>query len=176
MKIWSHAIPRDLCNRLVTCYEGHAHRAIRINTPARKDEALYLRSVAPVMVKEFEPILLDYARQYFAEFGSETLITEKLFKNITYKVQKSTKGGGFTAPHFEQTPSNPNRFAVWMAYLNTTEDTSGRTMFPKQEKSVTPQIGKLVIWPAGYTHPHYAGELYCDKYTITGWFEYDVTE
>ena len=173
MKIWSNAIPNDLCGRLITCYKGHQHRAIRTDTPARKDDALYLRSVAPDMVNEFEPILLDHARTYFSDFGSETLITEKLFKNITYKVQKSTKGGGFTAPHFEQTPSNPNRFAVWMAYLNTT-DSSGVTHFPKQKITVTPQTGKLVIWPAGYTHPHYAGELHCDKYTITGWFEYDV--
>lgn len=170
MKVWSNAIPKDLCDRLITCYEGHAHQAIRTEVPGRVDSALYLRSVAPDMVKEFEPILLEKATEYFSTFNCPELIEDKMYKNITYKVQKSSKGEGFTAEHFEQTPNNPARFAVWMAYLNRTED--GHTIFPQQKTSVSPSTGKLVIWPAGYTHPHYADGLDSDKYTITGWFEY----
>ena len=37
----------------------------------------------------------------------------------------------------------------------------------------TPPKGRLVIWPAGFTHPHRGNAVYDkDKYIATGWFEF----
>ena len=62
------------------------------------------------------------------------------------------------------------RFGVWMVYLNNTD--SGYTDFMHQKLSVKPETGKLVIWPAYFTHTHRANpDLKEDKYIITGWLE-----
>ncbi len=95
-----------------------------------------------------------------------------------YKLQKSTKGGGFTAWHSELPVFSPKwetfreRFGVWTFYLNDTD--TGYTDFMYQNLSVKPETGKLVIWPSYHTHRHRANpDLKEDKYIITGWLETD---
>jgi hypothetical protein len=57
-----------------------------------------------------------------------------------------------------------------MVYLNDTD--TGYTDFMHQELSIKPETGKLVIWPAYFTHTHRANpDLKEDKYIITGWLE-----
>ena len=59
-----------------------------------------------------------------------------------------------------------------MVYLNNTD--SGYTDFMHQKLSVKPETGKLVIWPAYFTHTHRANpDLKEDKYIMTGWLETD---
>lgn len=63
-----------------------------------------------------------------------------------------------------------------MIYLNTVEK-GGKTDFPNQGLSVKPEAGKVVIWPAAYTHPHRsAPDLDEWKYIVTGWFIYHARE
>ena len=57
-----------------------------------------------------------------------------------------------------------------MVYLNDTD--TGYTDFMHQKLSIKPETGKLVIWPAYFTHTHRANpDLKEDKYIITGWLE-----
>ena len=93
-----------------------------------------------------------------------------------YKFQKSTEGGGFTTWHSElpifgkRWTDFRERFGVWTFYLNDTD--TGYTDFMYQKLSVKPETGKLVIWPAYFTHKHRANpDLKEDKYIITGWLE-----
>ena len=60
-----------------------------------------------------------------------------------------------------------------MLYLNTLEeDAAGETEFLYQRKRVRPVENTMVIWPAGYTHPHRGNVVHGTKpkYIITGWF------
>jgi len=60
------------------------------------------------------------------------------------------------------------RHAVWMIYLNDVD--GGCTDFKYQNISMQPEAGKLVIWPAYYTHVHRANpDIRSDKYILTGW-------
>ena len=55
-------------------------------------------------------------------------------------------------------------------YLND-DYKGGETEFLYYKKRVEPEQGKLIIWPAGYTHAHRGGlVLEGNKYVITGWF------
>ena len=54
-------------------------------------------------------------------------------------------------------------------YLNTIED-GGETEFLYQGKRVKAEQGKLLIWPAGFTHVHRGNPpLKESKYILTSW-------
>ena len=88
-----------------------------------------------------------------------------------FNIQRYYPGEGYFNWHSESSgkPSS-NRKLVWMIYLN---DAKCGTVFPSQKKTLKPKTGRLVIWPAAWTHPHKGvtpnvGE----KYILTGWWNY----
>lgn len=94
------------------------------------------------------------------------------------KVQRTSPRGGYHVWHSEHGGDHGSmrRAAVWILYL-TTHENDGETEFLQQGIRVAPQAGRVVIWPASYTHPHRGNPVYdAEKYIATGWFEhyYDV--
>ena len=89
----------------------------------------------------------------------------------SYNIQRydGIEEGYFTL-HNEASGSYPYRILAWMVYLN---DATSGTSFPYQNITVTPRIGRTVIWPAAWTHPH-KGVTPNEgiKYIATGWFYY----
>ena len=63
------------------------------------------------------------------------------------------------------------RVMVWMIYLNTvTQD--GGTYFTNYDKKINAVQGRLVIWPAYWTHTHRGIISEKEtKYIATGWFD-----
>ena len=58
-----------------------------------------------------------------------------------------------------------------MLYLNYVDD-GGETEFLYQHKRFKPEAGKLLIWPAPWTHLHRGNPpLKGEKYIITSWIE-----
>ncbi len=88
-----------------------------------------------------------------------------------YNVQKyDGEKEGYFSLHNEQSGMYPYRMLVWMVYLNNAK--SG-TEFPYQKRTVTPKMGRTVIWPASWTHPHKGVTPNIGiKYIATGWFYY----
>ena len=87
----------------------------------------------------------------------------------SYNIQRyNGEEEGFFSLHNETSGSYPYRMLAWMVYLN---DAECGTEFPYQEKTVTPKIGRTVIWPAAWTHPHRGVTPNVGlKYIATGWF------
>jgi len=89
-----------------------------------------------------------------------------------YNIQKYKDGEGYYTLHCEHgnCGADPLRILVWMIYLN---DAKCGTEFPYQNKTMDAKAGRLVLWPAGWTHPHKGvtpnREL---KYIATGWYSY----
>ena len=86
----------------------------------------------------------------------------------TYNIQKydGEKEGYFTL-HCEHAAGYPFRMLVWMIFLN---DAESGTLFPYQNRAVQPRTGRLVIWPAAWTHPHKGVTPNQGlKYIATGW-------
>lgn len=87
------------------------------------------------------------------------------------KVQRVKAGGGFHAWHSEWSKESNSRMLVYQLYLNTLPEGEGETEFLNLGVRCKPEVGKLVIWPAGWTHVHRGNPNYTtDKYIITGWF------
>lgn len=117
-----------------------------------------------------------------AFFFQKISLALKLYKNkygpslrvplVAYdmKVQRVKQGGGYHAWHYEWTPMQSSRYLVYMLYLNSIPDGEGETEFLNQGIRIKPEIGKLIMWPAQWTHTHRGNPVYSqDKYYVTGW-------
>ena len=178
-----NTLSKEVCNDMIswfdnkTLYGDTGMNYSRVDVQGRKDislsECQQFGSFKP-FYNQINSIIHKHMVHYINEFnkGGGTG-----FYTITgYKFQKSVEGGGFTAWHSELPVFKPmwekvrNRFGVWSIYLNDTD--TGYTDFMHQKLSVKPETGKLVIWPAYFTHKHRANpDLKEDKYIITGWLE-----
>ena len=178
-----NALSEETCNDMIswfdnkTLYGDTGMNYAKVDVQGRKDislsECQQFGSFKP-FYNQINSIIHKHMVHYINEFnkGGGTG-----FYTITgYKFQKSVEGGGFTAWHSELPVFKPmwekvrDRFGVWTFYLNDTD--TGYTDFMHQKLSVKPETGKLVIWPAYFTHKHRANpDLKEDKYIITGWLE-----
>lgn len=97
--------------------------------------------------------------------------------NITFaeaKIQRTPIRGGFHEWHCETGDVETiERCLVWMIYLNDIPENEGETEFLWQKMRVQPKAGRLVIWPAFFTHVHRGNPVYThSKYIATGWGTY----
>lgn len=95
-----------------------------------------------------------------------------IFKNTTvnvdaYNIQRYLPSQGFKAWHYESTQEKIRLF-VWMVYLNDVED--GGTEFMLQKHIEPAEQGKLLFFPADWTHTHRGQVSHTQsKYILTGW-------
>ena len=88
-----------------------------------------------------------------------------------YNIQKFSDGGGYHSIHCEANSQMSKRMLVWMIYLNNAKSGT-RFYYPKRD--VRARRGRVVIWPAFWTHPHSGiTPNKGNKYIMTGWFSYD---
>jgi len=97
----------------------------------------------------------------------------EMHKIYTVKIQRTRPTEGYHVWHFEDaTRAHSNRILTFMVYLNDIED-GGETEFLYLSKRVKPVAGRVLIWPAGFTHTHRGNPPLKDtKYIITGWVEF----
>lgn len=91
------------------------------------------------------------------------------------KIQMTKPSEGFHVWHCENTSiMNKSRFLTWILYLNDIEE-GGETELIHLSERISPKTGRLVIFPAGWTHAHRGNPpLNNTKYIATGWMEYTV--
>lgn len=130
-----------------------------------------------VMQHHMPDLPLDYINQQLGNAWNEYSTVFGNLRNsgpaysLTQKVQKTPTGGGYHVWHYENNgPDVAHRKAVWMIYLNDDYE-GGETEFLYYKKRIKPERGKLLIWPAGYTHTHKGNMVLSGtKYIVTGWF------
>ena len=126
--------------------------------------------IANLIRTAFEPSYNEYCEHY-SLLKSSAQTTRHGIHNI--KVQMTQPQGGYHSWHFEGDGlENSSRFLVFSFYLNTIKE-GGETEFLYQNRRISPEEGKLVIWPGGFTHTHRGnppiGET---KYIVTSWVEF----
>tara|TARA_R100001132_G_C3207793_1_gene52129 strand:- start:38 stop:586 length:549 start_codon:yes stop_codon:yes gene_type:complete len=113
--------------------------------------------------KELSKCLPYYIKKYN--------IKGEVHTHICNNIQHYKPKQGYPALHYERDKVFPTRQLVYMLYCNTVTDKGG-TEFPYQNITLSAVKGKLVIWPAEFTHPHRG--IVSDtqeKYIVTGWIE-----
>ncbi|HLL54963.1 MAG TPA: 2OG-Fe(II) oxygenase [Myxococcaceae bacterium] len=152
----------------------------------------YLRKYIYTLVGAVSPALKDpktgkmitLSRENFAELGEPLLdaLVGKFYRYGDLTVQKYLKGiGGYPHWHSEIYPKDAaceplHRVLAFQFYLNDVAE-GGETEFFYQEKKVTSKAGRMLIFPAGFTHTHRGNVPKSgNKYIITSWVMYHRAE
>jgi len=93
-----------------------------------------------------------------AHYMSEYEVQTRMFDDINdtgFQVQKYIRNYGYFRTHVDSFPgqSVSNRVISVLLYLNTIEH-GGETNFPLHNQEVKPIAGRIVLFPATFTHPH----------------------
>ena len=116
--------------------------------------------------------LIEYGNEYMKRQPVVDKIASWTFAPY-YNIQKYNPGQGFHLSHTENTDNyTANRILAWMFYLNTVTD-GGGTYWENYDLTMNAVKGRLVIWPAYFTHYHQGIVSKTEtKYITTGWFQY----
>ena len=117
--------------------------------------------------------LIKYTPSYRESYPSVDLVDPWNVCNV-YNIQKYDPGDGYYNLHCENcNAATQQRVMAWMIYLNTVTDEGG-TYFNAYDKTLEAKEGRLVIWPAYFTHTHKGVVSKTQtKYIATGWFTLD---
>ena len=94
------------------------------------------------------------------------------YQQVYLNVQRTLPSEGYHTWHDEKGSMGTNRrILATMMYLNDVND-GGETEFLYLSKRYTPIKGRVLIWPAGFTHTHRGNApLSGEKYIATSWLE-----
>jgi hypothetical protein len=146
---------------------------------------LYLRKYLYTLIGAVSPAvkhpktgqMVTLNEQNFAELGDPLIdmLAGKFYRYGFLTIQKYLKGsGGYPHWHSEIYPKDPNceqlhRVLAFQFYLNDVAE-GGETEFYYQPRKVESKAGRMVIFPAGFTHTHRGNVPRShDKYIITSW-------
>ena len=112
----------------------------------------------------------NYIEKYKEENPELNLLNKWVIREA-WNLQKYNPGGGYHILHCENynTGKHYTNILAWMFYLNTVKE-GGGTYFSNFDLTVNAVEGRLVIWPAYWTHFHkgIVSKNY-EKYIATGW-------
>jgi hypothetical protein len=135
----------------------------------RKDDSLFLNITSP----KYSEITFEALQKGFEEYTKVyPLLRESTISSTDVKMQRTPPGGGYHVWHDERAAWGvDHRQVVWMIYLNDMPEGEAETEFYYQKLRINPKAGRLVLWPAAYTHAHRGNIVFSqNKYVLTGWF------
>ena len=113
--------------------------------------------------------LCDLALQHY--FERYPILKQGRYVHLNCKFQRTKPGEGYHTWHYENSGDSRYRKLVTMLYLNDVEE-GGETEFLYLHRRVQPRQGRLLIFPAGFTHTHRGNPpLSGDKFILTSWLE-----
>jgi hypothetical protein len=181
--VFKNAFSNQYCDVVIQHFENCQKSGLTLNRtePSKSvadDSLLYLTSATSLNLVHSQELVTEFTArfsEYFSAYASNypQLSTMHGLSVYSMKVQKTEIGQGFHAWHCESGDKQVvNRVLAYTLYLNDVAD-GGETEFLYQHHREKAEQGKLVIWPAGFTHTHRGNPpLTNTKYIITGWVEF----
>ena len=162
IKLVEHYISNGVITKEDRAYHNTDHFCINFN-----NDISYNILSGDNLSMEFLPKIKDFVSEYLKKFS--VLSQEKLLIYDT-KAKKIPIGGGFHNWHFENTGLQVSaRKLVIQLYLNTIEE-GGETEFLYINKRIKAEQGRLIIFPAAFTHTHRGNPpIGQDKYIVSTW-------
>lgn len=150
--------------------DGHHHH--------KDDETVFLFQHNMLPIHRRNPVMMPFLDKFwdcYDKYVKEYSILADTEPHgiMSARLQKTLPGQGYHRWHFESSSSEvATRVVAWSVYLNDVEH-GGETEFLYQKRRVAAKAGRVVIWPAGFTHTHRGNPpLSGEKYLLTGWIEY----
>ena len=166
--IFDNAVDPRFCDFLVDYMDKAEFADFKRNFSHVKDKQICLDGFSPSECSQLMKYVNNCLFHYINEY---TYLGNFSYVSSLVLLQKTEPTQGYHLFHAENVNWNlESRTMAWMVYLN---DAKCGTEFPYQKKKVKAKTGRLVIWPAGWTHLH-KGETPNKglKYILTGWCEY----
>tara|TARA_Y200000002_G_C22566857_1_gene614896 strand:+ start:211 stop:798 length:588 start_codon:yes stop_codon:yes gene_type:complete len=173
---FNNSLSEDICKDIVKRfeeskdehYEGRVGQTFEKNTDIKKSTDMVVsgkdnwKDVDKILFTSLSKALSAVKKQY--DFFSGP------FKDIGYAVQRTNPGEYFHW-HIDSGShqfSDRQLVAIW--YLNNVSGPGGETEFLNQEVKISPEIGKLILFPPFWTHEHRGVTLKeGTKYIATTW-------
>ena len=137
------------------------------------DTTLLLQNIpghnVPDYVKAYNDVVAECLNHYAMKY---TQISKYQFQTLHINLKKTLPKQGYHIWHCENNDMGyTRRVLATMLYLNDITD-GGETEFLHQHIRISPKAGRVVIWPAGFTHMHRGNPpLKGEKYVANSWFE-----
>lgn len=182
--VYDDVLSPDLCKGFIDIYNNaeklgftydrqySGNKKTDIEDTATKIPSYPLEHIDSENVLMFNTIFWDRCYQ---EYAKKFSILNEIGNHHSFgiKIQKIEPSQGYHMWHCEQgCLNNSRRIIGWLAYLNDIEN-GGETEFLYQSKRIQAKQGRVVLFPASFTHTHRGNPPLSDtKYIITGWIEF----
>jgi len=178
--VFPNTINDELCFEFVKWFDTISKQGITMSTMEdsgvssirRRDELIHIPSglskdlFPPDLCKRLWPNMIECLKIYAEEYAIGQPMTASSFN--VHRVQPS---GGYHIWHHEHAFYTPYRVLAWHLTIESPKS-GGDTQFLYQSMKIEPEVGKLLLWPATFTHKHRGNPpLEGQKTYITGWFE-----
>lgn len=171
IRIYDDRIPTELSDRLIQWFDtvSTSGRLRERRGPNISDTQIAVDGARKDFVNEVYQCLGPCMEEYAEDFPF--LKGHDMMSSLCV-MQRSVplSGDGYHRWHSERFGMNTvERVLAWTIYLNDVTE-GGETEFLYQGLRVSPKHGRIVIWPAGWTHVHRGNPpLSNTKYILTGW-------
>lgn len=176
--------PNEFCDKVIDIFNnktkllGENHFSKNLQGLTRKDEVLFLDEFELEIYQDLGNTTLASDINYYLDIALKeytnnfSALNSMLLRSTRQKLQKTKIGGGYHKWHNEQYDIHSvSRILTWSIYLNDVEE-GGETEFLHQSKRIKAKKGKILIFPACFTHTHRGNPpLSSDKYILTGWWD-----
>jgi hypothetical protein len=174
-------IEKEICDKIIELYDLYdsVHGSLKSSSYGMSETSLTRNDTCIFCTEDLFPSIRNYINEVvhccFDEYRKEFFQAESVSIDFNeVKLQKTPIRGGFHSWHAEvHDMATIERCMVWMIYLNDIPENEGETEFLWQKVRVQPKAGRVVLWPAFFTHVHRGNPVYTHpKYIATGWGVY----
>ncbi|MEY4616513.1 MAG: Synechococcus phage [Pseudomonadota bacterium] len=184
--VFSNAYSSEFCEQAINTFKMAEQYGFTVNRQehgnakktAKDTNSLFISAETSFELLHTAQLSSEFGRIFWSEvypaYASKYSILEDMDPHRYYclKMQNTKIGGGYHIWHQENSVINQRRLINFMLYLNTVED-GGETEFLYYSRRIKPEMGKIIIYPAGYTHTHRGNPpLSNEKFVINGWLEF----
>tara|TARA_B100000427_G_scaffold39054_1_gene28188 strand:+ start:166 stop:738 length:573 start_codon:yes stop_codon:yes gene_type:complete len=181
IEVYDNALTSTQCKDIINFIDSSALHKAELDGKVQPDIKDCWQSPADdthlnqdnIAAKHLKEVLFDKTKDYIEKYPELNTSLDRWVLLSSYNLQKYNPKQGYPKVHCEQgTADFSLRMLVWMIYLNTVTDDGG-TEFPQHNKITDAVEGRLVLWPAGWTHMHRGITSNTQtKYIATGWYEF----
>ena len=178
IEIYDNALSTDECSMLLKRFDELPKIQGCINRDGRNQVDPNTKSSIECLSKSFFgekadteianiiiPTLSKYLALYKKKYSIESAGKIELDNHYAFK-RFENKDDGYKQWHCEQGKGIESRVLVWNFYLNNASSGTEFLNFPTSKA----KEGRLVIWPAAWTHTHRSEPNKDLKYIISGWW------
>ncbi len=172
IKVFDDVLDKDFCKKVIEQFKSDNNVADDPQPDYSRRRYLNL-SEQRSWLSELSPLLEKsnvVAEQYFhrSEGLEETAVSDWLDDGF---IMSCYSPGDDLALHADgqscEYPYNGLRLATLVFFLCNCE--GGELYFPMQGVTVTPRVGRAVMFPSGYTHPHGVKKVASERFIIQTW-------